>query len=186
MDEIQLFLARLGIAFVGAVLIGAASWGVARRKGRDTIGWYLMTFFPAFFGFLILLLAFPEKTGWYLSGILAAVVAPGCPPRAAGHRDPGADQAMCRLREDHRLEDRDMSLVWMSHGYPGVGGGHPRQTPLALLLSLPFLVHPVGADRFRHDRILLCAERTARCRPADRTVLVLTKGKHANQLGLGR
>jgi hypothetical protein len=35
-----------------------------------------MTFFPALFGFLILLLAFPEKTPWYMSGILAAVVAP--------------------------------------------------------------------------------------------------------------
>jgi hypothetical protein len=77
MDEIELFLTRLGIALVAALLVGAASCGVARRKGRDTVGWYLMTLFPALFGFLILLLSFPEKTAWYMSGILAAVVAPG-------------------------------------------------------------------------------------------------------------
>ena len=46
MEEIQRFLIRLGIAFLGAILIGAVSWGVARRKGRDTVGWYLTAFFP--------------------------------------------------------------------------------------------------------------------------------------------
>jgi hypothetical protein len=76
MEDIQGFLIRLGIAFVGAVLIGAASHGVARRKGRDTIGWFLSAFFPALVGFLILLLTFPEKTAWFLSGILEAVVVP--------------------------------------------------------------------------------------------------------------
>jgi len=76
MEEIQLFLIRLGIAFLGAILIGAASYGVARRKGRDTVGWHLMTFFPGLLGFLILLVAFPEKVAWYLSGILVTIVAP--------------------------------------------------------------------------------------------------------------
>jgi hypothetical protein len=77
MEEIQLFLVRLGIAFLGAILVGAASYGVARRKGRDTVGWYLMCFFPALAGFLILLVAFPEKVAWYLSGILVTLLAPG-------------------------------------------------------------------------------------------------------------
>ena len=76
MEEIQHFLIRLGIAFVGAALIGTVSFGVARRKGRDTVGWFLATFFPALFGFLTLLLAFPEQSAWYLSGIFAAVAAP--------------------------------------------------------------------------------------------------------------
>jgi hypothetical protein len=77
MEEIQLFLMRLGIALLGAILVGAASYGVARRKGRDTVGWYLMTFFPALLGFLTLLVAFPEKVAWYVSGILVSVVCPG-------------------------------------------------------------------------------------------------------------
>jgi hypothetical protein len=76
MEEIELFLIRLGIAFLGAILVGVASYGVARRKGRDTVGWYLMTFFPALAGFLTLLVAFPEKVAWYLSGVLVTLVAP--------------------------------------------------------------------------------------------------------------
>jgi hypothetical protein len=76
MEEIQLFLIRLGIAFLGAILIGAVSWGVARRKGRDTVGWYLMAFFPGLLGFLTLLMAFPERVAWYLSGILVSMVCP--------------------------------------------------------------------------------------------------------------
>jgi hypothetical protein len=89
MEEIQLFLIRLGIAFVGALLIGAASYGVARRKGRDTVGWFLLVFFPALIGFLILLLTFPEKAGWYVSGILATVAAPGILLALPGVETPG-------------------------------------------------------------------------------------------------
>lgn len=77
MEEIQAFLIRLAIALVGATLIGASSHGVARRKGRDTVGWYLTSFFPALLGFLTLLLAFPEHGVWCLAGILAAVLFPG-------------------------------------------------------------------------------------------------------------
>jgi len=76
MEEIQLFLIRLAIAFLGAILIGAVSYGIARGKGRDTVGWYLMAFFPGLTGFLILLLAFPEKVAWVLSGILVSMVCP--------------------------------------------------------------------------------------------------------------
>jgi len=76
MEEIQLFLIRSGIAFLGAILIGAVSYGIAQRKGRDTVGWYLMAFFPGLAGFLTLLLAFPEKVVWVLSGILVSVVCP--------------------------------------------------------------------------------------------------------------
>lgn len=171
MDEIQLFLTRLGIAFLGAVLIGAASCGVARRKGRDTVGWFLLTLFPALFGFLILLLAFPEKTAWYLSGILASVVAPAVLLALPSIETPG---------QTKRCADCRRIIGWKIGTCPWCGGltelpeweeGTPRQAPLALLLSLPVLVHPVGADRLRHDRILLRAGRAARCRPADRTVL---------------
>ncbi len=76
MEEIQQFLVRLGIAFLGAMLMGAVSFDLARRRGRDTVGWCLTAFFPALFGFLVLLLAFPDKKAWVASGILAAVLAP--------------------------------------------------------------------------------------------------------------
>jgi hypothetical protein len=77
MEEIQSFLIRLAIALVGATLIGASSYAVARRKGRDTVGWYLTSFIPALFGFLALLLAFPKNVAWYLSGILVTILPPG-------------------------------------------------------------------------------------------------------------
>ena len=77
MEEISLFLTRLGIAFFAAILVGAASYGVARRKGRDTVGWYLTSFFPALFGFLLLLLSFPDKVGWWMVGTLLTLPAPG-------------------------------------------------------------------------------------------------------------
>jgi hypothetical protein len=77
MEEINLFLLRLGIAFLGAILVGAASFGVAQRKGRDTVGWYLTSFFPALLGFLILLLAFPDEVRWWVAGILLTLPAPG-------------------------------------------------------------------------------------------------------------
>jgi hypothetical protein len=76
MEEIERFLVRLGIAFLAAVLVGAASYGVARRKGRDTVGWFLAVFFPALAGFLALLMAFPEKTLVSLSGIVVTILAP--------------------------------------------------------------------------------------------------------------
>jgi hypothetical protein len=89
MDEIKLFLIRLGIAFLAAVLVGAASYGVARRKGRDTVGWYLMSFFPAVSGFLILLVAFPGRPVWYLSGILVTILVPGVLLALPGIETPG-------------------------------------------------------------------------------------------------
>lgn len=113
MDEIQLFLTRLGIAFVGAVLIGAASCGVARRKGRDTVGWYLMAFFPALFGFLILLLAFPEEAVWYMSGILAAVVVPGVLLALPGIETPG---------QTKRCADCGRIVGWKIEACPWCGG----------------------------------------------------------------
>jgi hypothetical protein len=89
MEEVQLFLIRLGIALLGAFLVGAACSGVARRKGRDTVGWYLTSFFPALFGFLLLLLAFPEKVTWWLSGILLTLLAPGILLALPGVETPG-------------------------------------------------------------------------------------------------
>ncbi len=89
MEEVERFLIRLGIALFAALLVGGATYGVAGRKGRDTIGWFLTAFFPALFGFLILLLTFPEKTVWYLSAILATLVAPGILLALPGIETPG-------------------------------------------------------------------------------------------------
>ena len=113
MEEIQLFLTRLGIAFAAALLLGAASCDVARRKGRDTVGWYLLTFFPAGLGFLILLLAFPERTAWYLSGILAAVAAPGFLLALPGVETPGQTK---RCRHCGRI------VGWKIEQCPWCGG----------------------------------------------------------------
>jgi hypothetical protein len=76
MEEFERFLVRLGIALLGAVLVGAASCGVARRKGRDTVGWFLTVFFPALAGFLTLLTAFPAGTLGTLAGIVVTLPAP--------------------------------------------------------------------------------------------------------------
>jgi hypothetical protein len=113
MDEIQLFLIRLGIASAGAVLVGAACWGVARRKGRDTVGWYLLTFFPALFGFLTLLLAFPDKTAWYLAGILVSVLAPGALLALPSVETPG---------QTKRCDGCGKIIGWNNESCPWCGG----------------------------------------------------------------
>jgi hypothetical protein len=110
-------LVRLGIAFLGAILVGAASYGVARRKGRDTVGWYLMSFFPAFSGFLILLLAFPEKVAWYLSGILITVLAPGILLALPGVETPGQTK---RCAECGRIIRRKIETCPWCGGLTGV------------------------------------------------------------------
>ena len=89
MEEIKLFLIRLGISFLAAILIGAVNWGLARRKGRDTIGWYLTSFFPACLGILTFLVAFPENRAWWVSGILVTLVAPGILLALPGVETPG-------------------------------------------------------------------------------------------------
>ncbi len=116
MEEIQQFLIRLGIAFLGALLMGAVSFGVARRKGRDTVGWYLTAFFPALFGFLTLLLTFPEKAAWYASGILAAVLAPGLLLVLPGLETPGQTKG---CPECARIID------WRTETCPWCGGLTP-------------------------------------------------------------
>ena len=113
MEEIQLFLIRLGIAFLGAILVGAASYGVARRKGRDTVGWCLMSFFPALSGFLTLLMAFPEKVAWYLSGILVTLLAPGILLSLPGIETPG---------QTKRCSDCGRIIGWKIETCPWCGG----------------------------------------------------------------
>lgn len=77
MEEIKLFLIRLGISFLAAVLIGVVEWRLAARKGRDTIGWFLASFFPACLGILTFLVTFPENRAWWVSGILVTLAVPG-------------------------------------------------------------------------------------------------------------
>jgi len=113
MEEIQLFLIRLGIAFLGALLIGAASYGIARRKGRDTVGWYLMAFFPGLVGFLTLLLAFPEEVTWYLSGILLSLVSPVILVALPSIETPG---------QTKRCTDCRRIIGWKSETCPWCGG----------------------------------------------------------------
>ena len=113
MEEIQLLLTRLGIAFLGAILLGAVSCGVARRKGRDTVGWYLMTFFPALLGFLTLLVAFPAKVAWYLSGILVTIAAPLTLLTLPGIETPG---------QTKRCTDCGKIIGWKIETCPRCGG----------------------------------------------------------------
>ena len=181
MDEIQLFLTRLGVAFVGAVLIGAASCGVARRKGRDTVGWFLMTFFPALFGFLILLLAFPDEKAWYLSGILASVVAPGFLLALPSVETPG---------QTKRCADCGRIIGWKIETCPWCGSltdipereeGTRVRRPLRscfLYLSLFILLVLIVFGMIGYfcvpDEPQGAGPQTAQ-----------GKGRHANQLGLG-
>lgn len=76
MGETQIFFLRLGIALLGAVLIGGACSLLARKKGRDTIGWGLNGFFPGLVGFFILVFAFPGSTGWILCGLVVSLAGP--------------------------------------------------------------------------------------------------------------
>ena len=112
MEEIRLFLIRLGIAFLAAVLTGTASYGLARRKGRDTVGWFLLSFFPALFGFMTLLVTFPERAAWYLSGILATVLAPGILLALPGIETPG---------QTKRCTDCGRIIDWKAESCPWCG-----------------------------------------------------------------
>jgi uncharacterized membrane protein YhaH (DUF805 family) len=89
MEEIENFLIRLGISFLAAVLIGVVNWGLAARKGRDTIGWFLASFLPACLGILTFVEAFPESRAWWVSGILVTLLAPGILLALPGIETPG-------------------------------------------------------------------------------------------------
>ncbi len=112
MEEIQSFLIRLSIALVGAALVGASSYGVARRKGRDTVGWYLTSFIPALFGFMILLVAYPGNVAWYLSGILLTILPPGILLALPPIETPG---------QTRRCSDCGRIIGWNVDRCPGCG-----------------------------------------------------------------
>ncbi len=74
--EIELFLARLAIASAAGLLLAAGAWFLARRRGRDTVGWSLAVLFPAVPGLLAALLATPSRPAWFFGGLGSALVLP--------------------------------------------------------------------------------------------------------------
>lgn len=185
MEEIQRFLIRLGIAFVGALLVGSATYGTARRKGRDTIGWFLLAFFPALVGFLLLLLTFPERMAWSLSGVLGTLLAPGVLLALPGIETPGQTK---RCRGCGRL------IAWRREvcpacgapaGVPERGEGERIKRPLrtcflytALFILLVLIVFGLIG--------YFCVPNEPRAgSPQPASLLDGPKENHANRLGLG-
>ena len=74
MGDTQIFFLRFGMTLLGAVIVGIVCALLARKKGRDTIGWFLNGFFPGLVGFFILVFAFPGHWGWILCGLLISLV----------------------------------------------------------------------------------------------------------------
>jgi len=77
MGEAQLFFLRLGIGFLAAVLLGVICFLLARRKERDTVGWFFNGFFPGLVGSLVAVFSFPSYAVWMACGILASLLVPG-------------------------------------------------------------------------------------------------------------
>jgi len=77
MGEAQVFFLRLGAGFAAAVLVGIACFLLARKKGRDTVGWFFNGFLPGLVGCWMVAFAFPSHGIWMAGGVLLSLLLPG-------------------------------------------------------------------------------------------------------------
>ena len=77
MGEAQVIFLRLGVGFLGAVLLGVLCFFLARKKERDSVGWFFNGFIPGLVAGLIAAFACPAYVIWMVCGILAGLLVPG-------------------------------------------------------------------------------------------------------------
>lgn len=77
MGEAQVFFLRLAVGFVAALLLGVVCFLLARKKGRDTVGWFFNGFLPGLVGSLIVAFALPGHPVWAACGVLVDALMPG-------------------------------------------------------------------------------------------------------------
>jgi len=77
MGEAQVFFLRLALGFVAALVLGAACFLLAGKKGRDTVGWFFNGFLPGVAGTVVMAFALPGHLVWAACGLLAALLVPG-------------------------------------------------------------------------------------------------------------
>ena len=76
MGEVEGFFLRLGLGFAAAVLVGVACSLLARKKGRDTVGWFFNGFLPGLVGCWMVVFAFPSHVLWVVCGAVLALALP--------------------------------------------------------------------------------------------------------------
>jgi len=77
MEEVRKLFAYVGVTAGATLLLMIASYVLARRKGRDTVGWFLA---PFFFGVNVVVVVtavafcLPDTIGWRFIGLCGAFV----------------------------------------------------------------------------------------------------------------